>query len=132
MEISSIINPVIILAGVFLMGFIPAKIAESKDRSFVLFYIFGSFCFIPALIVAACIGNKYDDERASGKGIMVIITAAVTAILTPRLINWFDALSIAAWETLVEKFTDEQLIIIALGTILFAVLIALLAGLCLA
>ena len=37
MDISSIINPIIILAGVFLMGFIPAKIAEAKDRSFVLF-----------------------------------------------------------------------------------------------
>ena len=39
------------------MAYIPARIAASKGRSFVGFYIAGLFCFFPALIVAMAVSR---------------------------------------------------------------------------
>jgi hypothetical protein len=48
---------VLILAGWLGLAYIPARIAASKGRSFVGFYIGGLFCFFPALIVALSISK---------------------------------------------------------------------------
>jgi hypothetical protein len=129
MEILSVINPVLLLLGVFLIGFIPAKIAEGKDRSFALFYVLGSFFFIPTVIVAVCIGNKYDDERASGRGIKLLIPVAITVMLTPKFAKWFDELSIPIIEKMGGQLTDGQILVAGLGVILLAVLLAFFVGL---
>lgn len=47
--------PLILSVG---LGFIPADIAGKKGYSFRLFWLFGFFLFIPALIVALCIEDK--------------------------------------------------------------------------
>ena len=43
-----------------ILGLIPALIASNKGRSFVLWYIYGFFLFIVALVHALCI-SKNDD-----------------------------------------------------------------------
>ena len=40
------------------LGFIPATIARKKGYSQGLFWLFGFFLFVPALIVACCIEDK--------------------------------------------------------------------------
>lgn len=60
----------ITLVIIVLLGLIPAKIAQKKGYSFIGYWIFGIFLFIPALIVALVISDKkqvtYDpaDELA--------------------------------------------------------------------
>ena len=44
------------------LAFIPAHFAKKKGYSYVGFWIFGFFLFIPALIVALCI-NKHDTSQ---------------------------------------------------------------------
>ena len=43
---------------------VPAEIARRKGRSFLLFFIFGLFLIVPALIVAFLVS----DRRAAGPG----------------------------------------------------------------
>ena len=40
------------------LGFIPAYLARKKGYSYGLFWLFGFFLFLPALIVACCIEDK--------------------------------------------------------------------------
>lgn len=40
------------------LGFIPANIANKKGYSFGLYWLFGFFFFVPALIVSLCISDK--------------------------------------------------------------------------
>ncbi len=43
-----------------ILAFIPALIASNKGRSFVLWYIYGFFVFIVALVHSLCISKKDD------------------------------------------------------------------------
>ena len=47
---------------------IPAIIASNKGRSFALFYLFGFFCWLPALIVAIVISNQRAGPPPWGPG----------------------------------------------------------------
>lgn len=49
----------------FALPVIPAMIARRKNRSALGFYLFGMFCFLPAVIVALIIS---DDREPSGRG----------------------------------------------------------------
>lgn len=40
------------------LGFIPAYLARKKGYSYGLFWLFGFFLFLPAIIVACCIEDK--------------------------------------------------------------------------
>lgn len=40
------------------LAFIPASMADKKGYSFWGFWVFGFFLFLPAIIVAACLGGK--------------------------------------------------------------------------
>lgn len=46
-----------LVAGWLGLAYVPARIAASKGRSFVGFYIAGLFCFFPALIVAMAVSR---------------------------------------------------------------------------
>lgn len=127
MEVSFIYS-VFILIGVFLIGYIPAKIAEEKDRSFGLFFVFGLFCFVPAMIVAICIGNKYDDEKASGKGIFLAVMLGITVLLTPKIVTWLNNLSIVLMEEYEGQPTNQVIVIAALVMFVLSVLLAFLVG----
>jgi hypothetical protein len=59
-SIVSTLVTLIIIAAYFLLCSIPAKIAKSKGRSFVGWYIFSILVFIIALICSLCIRNKTD------------------------------------------------------------------------
>lgn len=45
------------------LGFIPANIAKKKGYSFGLFWLFGFFFFVPALIVSLCISDKNAPQQ---------------------------------------------------------------------
>src|SRR6185295_7194419 len=48
---------------------IPAVIASGKGRSFALWWLFGLFCFLPALIVSLVISDsRVGSARACGPG----------------------------------------------------------------
>src|SRR5689334_9182700 len=50
------------------LAFIPAAIASGKGRSFGLFFVFGFFCFLPALIVAIVISDERSRTGPFGPG----------------------------------------------------------------
>lgn len=43
---------------IFLLALIPANIGKKKGYSFAVFYVFGVFAFLPALIVSLIVKNK--------------------------------------------------------------------------
>ncbi len=89
--------PVIVVA----LALIPAFIAKSKNRSFGWFFFFGIiFGFIPATIVATCIGDRFDDEKVSGKGLYLVVLFGVTALLLKPSFSMVDKLSIILAEKL--------------------------------
>jgi hypothetical protein len=62
-SIGSIISTIVtlLIIGVYLgLCLIPAKIAKSKGRSFIGWYIFGILVFIVALVWSLCLKNKID------------------------------------------------------------------------
>ena len=55
------LNTGVIIVGVliqFVLALLPAWLAGRKGYSFPLFYLFGFFCWLPAIIVAAVISDK--------------------------------------------------------------------------
>ena len=56
--IISTIVTLLLLVGYLCLCIIPAKIAKSKGRSFIRWYIFGVLVFIVALICSICIKSK--------------------------------------------------------------------------
>lgn len=59
-----------VFAAMLLIGWIPALIASSKGRSFLLWWVYGGALFIVALIHSLCIKDRLTDET----------TAALTAL----------------------------------------------------
>ena len=62
----------LLIAAVFVLAIIPARIARRKGYSFALFYWFGVAAFIPALIVANCIHDcsvQTDTARAQAAAV---------------------------------------------------------------
>lgn len=57
-----LIEWIILLATMTLLAIIPARIAWKKGYSFAGYYVFGFFLFVPAIIVALLIRDKYQDN----------------------------------------------------------------------
>lgn len=56
-----------------ILALIPAALAKSKHRSFILFYLFGVVLFVPALIVSIIISDPYDPAIVRGRGVWMIL-----------------------------------------------------------
>lgn len=90
-ELPHTIIYICILILAFLLAFIPASIARKKNHSYALFFVFGYLLFLPALAVSLCIGDKYDDEKINGKGILVVLGIGITLYLTKVFLTPIDA-----------------------------------------
>lgn len=77
----------------FLLAFIPASIARKKNHSYVGYFLFGYLFFLPALAISLCIGDKYNDERINGRGILVVLGIVITFYLTKVFIMPIDIFS---------------------------------------
>ena len=54
-----------------LLGSIPATIASKKGYSRLAFFIFGFFCFLPALIVSIVISDKKKQDQVQNADLML-------------------------------------------------------------
>ena len=57
---------VVWLVAVVALASIPAYIASHKGRPFALWFLFGFFCFLPALIVSIVIGDRSPGSQYGG------------------------------------------------------------------
>lgn len=55
-----------LIALLFVIPLIPARVGERKGYSFAVFYVFGLFAFLPALITALVVKKRLPSENESG------------------------------------------------------------------
>lgn len=88
-DVSNIIVMTIIVGACIGLAFIPARIASKKGYSYGLFYIFGLFGVVPALITALL----FKDTSAAPIGtkgtstIVIILAIAITSIIGISIIS---------------------------------------------
>lgn len=62
-SIETLLCFITLIAIFFVFALIPARIGERKGYSFAVFYVFGLFAFLPALITALVVKKRLPSEN---------------------------------------------------------------------
>ena len=115
------------------LALIPAFISKKKGRSFLVFYIFGLFFFVGALIVSVALGDVKNEEKVSGKGLwLVILIGSACLIFKPVFTKLEELSSVYVTPRLGDDPSAGLIAALAVIELLIAILIALIIAMIIA